>query len=393
MTVNTMHAMFKLLHTVFDRDIGISKEEAALITDSISDIYAISRHNDMAHLVGFALEQNGLISEGDACFSKFQKEQFMAVYRQENQDYELDRTCDALENAEIPFIPLKGAVLRRIYPEPWMRTSCDIDILVKKEDFDRAKKCMLDTLGYRQGKESHHDEAFDSQGGAHIELHFDLLEENETAQAASVISEVWKRSSVADGRKYMYEMSDEMFYFYHIAHMAKHVEYGGIGFRSFLDLFLLEGLSEKKEERRDELIEVGGLGIFRKVARELTMHWMRGEELSDLGKRAEIFILNCGTYGSQSNGVLLGREKSGGKGQYLFSRIFMPYEQIKYSFPILKKHKWLLPFCQIARWFKLLSPKMAKSASSELRASMHLTEKDLQNMKLLLSDMGLTKTV
>ncbi|MBO4954226.1 MAG: nucleotidyltransferase family protein, partial [Clostridia bacterium] len=33
----------------------------------------------------------------------------------------------------IDFMPLKGAVIRQYYPEPWMRTSCDIDIHVKKD--------------------------------------------------------------------------------------------------------------------------------------------------------------------------------------------------------------------------------------------------------------------
>ena len=47
----------------------------------------------------------------------------IAIYRYEKINYELNRLRSALNEAQIPFIPLKGSVLRQYYPEPWMRTS------------------------------------------------------------------------------------------------------------------------------------------------------------------------------------------------------------------------------------------------------------------------------
>lgn len=44
----------------------------------------------------------------------------------------------ALNEEQIPYIPLKGSVLRNLYPAPEMRTSCDIDVLVHEEDIERA---------------------------------------------------------------------------------------------------------------------------------------------------------------------------------------------------------------------------------------------------------------
>ena len=46
--------------------------------------------------------------------------------------------CNALEKAQIPFVPLKGSVIRKYYPEAWMRTSSDIDVLVHKEDVEKT---------------------------------------------------------------------------------------------------------------------------------------------------------------------------------------------------------------------------------------------------------------
>ena len=46
----------------------------------------------------------------------------------------MQKTSFKIKKVQIPFLPLKGSVIRQYYPEPWMRTSCDIDILV---DFEK----------------------------------------------------------------------------------------------------------------------------------------------------------------------------------------------------------------------------------------------------------------
>jgi hypothetical protein len=54
--------------------------------------------------------------------------------------HEFERICLVLEKAKIPHIPLKGSVLRKLYKEPWLRTSCDIDILVQEETLGTRNK-------------------------------------------------------------------------------------------------------------------------------------------------------------------------------------------------------------------------------------------------------------
>ena len=388
MTLSTVRAVLGLVAAEVGASIKISADDMAQIKANLDEIYRYAKRNDIAHLVGHALIKNGLISERDNSFPLFEGEQYTAMLRQERQDFELGRICEVLEGGGIDFIPLKGAVLRRLYPEPWMRTSCDIDILVKKEDFAAAKKCLLEDLGYKRGKESSHDESFDAPGRVHIELHFDLLEDGQTRGARKIIENVWSHTVPAEGKKHHMLMSDEMFYFYHIAHIAKHFEEAGIGARPFLDLYLLT-LGRENDAKRDDFLKRGGLDVFERVARELVNCWFAGGELGNLGQRFEIFILRCGAYGALSNSILLAKEKRGGSRGYILSRIFMPYDSIKYSYPILKKHKWLLPFCQISRWFKLLSPKRAKRAAREAQRSSELSDKELRRLKTLMQDVGL----
>ena len=114
----------------------------------LSELYRLSKAHDVAHLVGDSLSKCGVfanlpdtLEENERATiekikAKFDEQIFTAVYRYENINYELERLKETLEEAEIPFILLKGSVIRKYYPEPWMRTSCDIDILVKKEDLD-----------------------------------------------------------------------------------------------------------------------------------------------------------------------------------------------------------------------------------------------------------------
>ena len=227
---------------------------------------------------------------------------------------------------------------------------------------------------------------------SHLELHFDLLEEGRTVNSGRVLADVWESARVADGKKNQMLMSDEMFYFYHIAHLAKHFESGGVGMRPFLDLYILKR-DTSNEKKRQELLRLGGIDTFEAVAKSIAISWFEGGELDEVGLRAERFVLLCGTYGSVYNMMVLEKERLGKGFKYLFKRVFMPFESVKCAYPILNKHKWLFPFCQVARWFKLLSPKRAKKAAREVKRAHTEFEPELQKMNQLLRDVGLKKTV
>ena len=106
--------------------------------ESAEELYRISNAQDLAHLVSFALEENGLLLPGRDADGKFKKKLLAALYRSEVIEHERSSLCDLLEEAKIPHIPLKGAVIRDYYPETWMRTSADADILIPKNRLEDA---------------------------------------------------------------------------------------------------------------------------------------------------------------------------------------------------------------------------------------------------------------
>ena len=75
-------------------------------------------------------------------------------------------------------MPLKGSVLRASYPQDWMRTSCDIDILVHREDLERAVELLVEKKQYRREVTNLCDVSLYAPSGVHLELHYDLVLEN-----------------------------------------------------------------------------------------------------------------------------------------------------------------------------------------------------------------------
>ncbi len=350
------------------------------------DLYQLAEAHDLGHLVAFSLKQNGLLPKEDAFM---EKSILKAVYRHETSSYALKEMSAALEEAKIPFVPLKGSVLREYYPEPWMRTSCDLDVLVHREDLERAIDHLVRTLGYTEKEHNPHDVSLFTPRGVHIELHFDLVEEGRANNAIEVLRSVWENVSLCENSGYRYEMSDAFFYFYHIAHMAKHFETGGCGIRPFLDLWILDHLENIDFSARDALLSEGGLLRFAEAARKLSRVWFGGEEADELSRQLQAFLLSGGSYGTSENRVALQQTKKGGRFGYLLSRVFISYDKLKRYYPILEKHRWLMPVMQIRRWFMLLQPQVASMAKNELKTNSSLKKSKADEMGDFLEEIGL----
>ena len=77
-------------------------------------------------------------------------------------------------------------------------------------------------------------------------------------------------------------------------------------------------------------------------------------------------MLKGGMYGTLNQGVLAEQVSIGGRVNYLIKRIFLPYEQMRIRYPVLKKHRWLTPIYEVRRWFELLFGKRLGVAVKQL---------------------------
>ena len=339
--------MDMIRYAVFDPDASSITSEP--ISDAtLVELYMLAKRHRLAGLVGHALETQNLLKDSSVS-SLFRKEMFNEIYHYEKLNFTYQMLCEALENGQIAFLPLKGTVLRRYYPQPWMRTSCDIDILVHENDIPRAEAVLTSALGFEKSGGTTYDISFYSKDGVHMELHYELIEHNRAGKASQVLEQIWEHAIPVQDGSYRHKLDDAMFYFYHIAHMAKHFESSGCGIRMFLDLSLLMERTKNSRSQIEVLLRESCLLTFDRVACELCRAWFLGKEYTTNSLRLANVILDSGTFGTRENSYITGKKRHGGTAGYLLSRVFLPYKTLKKLYPVIEKWPILIPICVIHR--------------------------------------------
>lgn len=359
-----------------------------LSQNAFKELFELANKHDVAHIVASALSKADLLGNDDLSVA-FKNALRLSIYRDAQREYVIQQITQVLEQSKIPYIPLKGSVIRQYYPETWMRTSCDIDILVHESDSEKARAVLVDKYGYVYHGKGSHDISLFSPTNIHIELHYDLVEDEIANASSDVLKNVWAVSTVRAGYAFLYEMPDEMFYFYHIAHMAKHFENGGCGIRPFIDLWILDGIPDADVDKRDKLLQDGNLLKFANSARKLSRIWFAGEPYDFIAQQMEEYILQGGVYGNNANRIVVQQQKKNGKIRYALSKIFLPYSKLKFHYPILQKHRWLTPFMEVRRWFKLVFCGHAKRTLNELKYNQTISPEKANATKKFLEDIGL----
>ena len=360
-----------------------------LTEEVLASLYTLADKHDLAHVVAGALYRNRLLPKGSDTAGKFQRAQVMALYRYTKLEHEYKQITQVLRDAEIPYIPLKGVIIRPFYPQPHLRTSCDIDILVHREDLEKAAERLTTVLNYTWDKEIHyHDISLFSPSGFHLELHFSINENRESMD--QLLAQVWKYSKPISEGSFEYRQTPEFFMFHQIAHMAYHFLSGGCGIRPLVDLYLLRQKMPYDEALVQALCDQCDIGIFYERVKELSEIWFGDLSHNALTLQMEAYVIHGGVYGNLDNSVAVKRTRSSSGFSYVMSRIFMPYELLKTKYAVLNKHKWLYPFMTVRRWFELLSPTKRRRAATELKKNHDITDDDQRRMHDFLQALGLS---
>lgn len=360
---------------------GEAPENRNFSDEELKRIFLLSKRHDLAHMAGDALIKL------DCCDGemkkRFRDEIIAAIYRCEKLETALN---EIRENLTVPFIPLKGAVLRQYYPEKWLRTSCDVDILVKKNDHEKAVEILREKLNCEQTYKTSHDVSLSAPNGTHIEIHHTLIEPDIVSDSDRVLENVWDYATVKNGSEY--ELKDEMFYCYHIAHMAKHFRNAGCGIRPFIDLFILRNRTEYDREKRKELIRLAGLETFASTAEKLSDIWFSGGEYDELTLCAEKYLLAGGVYGSTKNSIA-SKQAQMGKGKYIMSRIWLPYDELKGYYEKLDGRKYLLLFYEMHRWFRIITKERGKNGIFDLAVGRGISKNERSEVESMLETFGI----
>ncbi|MBQ8684596.1 MAG: nucleotidyltransferase family protein [Clostridia bacterium] len=382
--------LFALLRNgVFGEEL-FAEVKASVKPEVLPALYKLSKAHDLAHLVADALDKNGLLSKGESIAKAFLQERTMAVYRYEQSNYELEEVCRILEEEKIEHIPLKGSVLRKYYPEPWMRTSCDIDILVRQEQVKNIVDILTEKYGYTYAIHTQHDYSLYSVGGVHIELHFILIFHDTAGD--DFTRRVWEKATNETGCLYKKKLPDDLFFTYHIAHMAQHIlEGGGCGIKPFIDIQIMNKKMGISIDQVQIALEECGLTTFAKKVVELSNNWFVNVEEGNELKELEAYVLCGGVYGTLDNKIIVGSSTKKGKFHYILKRLFLPYRRLCLLYPSLKKCPILFPFYQVRRWFRLLRKNGVKvsGAVRELKSVSQVDSDTKERMGKMLQELGL----
>ena len=289
----------------------------------------------------------------------------------------------------MPFIALKGSVIKNYYPEPWMRTSCDVDILVEPTKLDLATEILTNNLGYVVTSKGDHDVSFKTPSKAHIELHYKLFDSDAKKQEKALFENVFSLSKLTKNSATYYEMPNEYFYAYHISHIAKHLRFGGCGVRAILDTYVLNNCLTFDETLKANLLEKAGLTTLASNIENLSKAWFGNGEENDVTSRLSEYILTGGIYGTFETKIKAQQSKKSSKFSYLLSRIFLPYSQLKFKYPKLEKCPILYPYYIVKRWFSLLNKNKRELAVREYTNVTKTENSSQEEVKKLLDDLNI----
>ena len=275
-----------------------------------------------------------------------------AIDRERNRDLRrfvlhndaLQKIEEVLNKEQIPYIPLKGAVLRNLYPTPEMRTSSDIDVLVHGDDLDRAVETIETHTDFKADHRAYHDISMLNQS-VHLELHFSIKENDEKLD--KMLSRAWDYAVPTESCRYAFTPEFQMFHV--VAHMSYHFLHGGLGIRPFLDLWVLRNKTKFDENTVKTLCQQCGILKFYEECCNLIDVWLEDDKHTETTEMLEQICLSGGVFGNREfKNAARQRERRGLK--YIISRVFPPASQVREYYSNASGEKHSLLYYYMKRW-------------------------------------------
>lgn len=317
------------------------------------DIFAIGSRQDMAPITFCALNSIKNLEKGSS-WLEHQKRFLSDCTRSEVQLGEYDKLIPYLCEHGVKVLPLKGCVIKRLYPTPSLRTMSDIDLLYEGVTPQELAE-LMEKVGYStENLESGCHDVFHKKPCMNIEPHRKLVVDDSPYR--SVLQDMFAKAVPDEKISNLYHMKPEDLYIHVIVHAAKHFVRSGLGVRPMGDIYVLNqkfGADWDREYIDRQLVSVK-LEKFEKRIRDLAYAFFGKEEVAVSDEDMEVFFQGS-TYGNYSD---VGRKymSKGGKSRIAFflHRTFYPYSGMCEMFPVLKKWPVLLPFAWVYRIIDVL---------------------------------------
>lgn len=288
------------------------------------------------------------------------------------QQSENRKICETLSKEGVRVLPMKGSIMKKMYPKQEYRHMTDADILIDRKNMEKTRRIM-EELGYQfAGSESGDTvERYIKDPWMTVEMHTYMLPFRYKNHARYL--DVWKRCTEENG---IGQMNWDDFYIFMIEHFAKHFDQSGCGVRFVLDIYVFLKEKGKEQNRAYIMQELRQMGLeqFCITMEKIACDWF--DEKPQIGdSKYETIILLAGAFGI-TEWVYASRQKEFldkykipclAKAAYIFDRSFMDYHDMKVQYPILRKLPFLLPCTWVLRFFRIML-KSRTAMKKELQA-------------------------
>ena len=287
---------------------------------------------------------------------------------------------------DVDFVLLKGANLQNLYPENHWRYSCDIDVLVKEKDYEKSYK-IFKNAGYDFDSRNDKHYVFTKKPYICVEIHKKLCSEN------NFFENVWQNTIEKDGSLVFKKEFELAYLVYHIAeNFSKNA---GIGIHSVTDIYLYikNYKNEIDEKVLYDYLEKNGILKFYQSLKTLGEIWFENKESSEFYDRLTDFIISGNRNGNASNAASIRMNNNKPlffeKILFMFSKIFLPYKDLKKIYPALEKVPFLLPVFWLIRIAGIVFRREHRSFQRANDIFKNTNKKSIENTKEIFKELDL----
>ena len=276
----------------------------------------------------------------------------------EHQMRAVQEIFDAFDEAGISYMPVKGCIMKKLYPKPELRSMGDADILIRPQEHDRIRPVM-EKLGFEMRRENEHVFEWNSKR-LHVELHKSLVPPVDEDYYA-YYGTGWELAGNTRGTRY--DLSVEDAYVFLFSHFARHYRSGGIGCRHVADLFVYRrAYPELDWAYINGELEKLRLRQFHDNMAKLLEVWFSDREPDAVTELMTAFIFSGGSWGSMEASMYAQEIKAAARAggvansglRSALRAVFPARNQLAYRYHAVIKYPALLPVFWVVRWIDIL---------------------------------------
>ncbi len=330
----------------------------------------------------------------------------MEIYLHVNRNVELKEFSEKC--GKVPLALMKGSVIQKCYPEPFLRSMGDIDVIIHTEDRKKTD-AVLKGAGYKKIVDNHAVWTY-GKDSIQFEIHDHMFYEHLTNDVdyREYFDRIWDHVYCEKGTDNIYIPEENFHFLYLITHLAKHIINKGMGFRTFIDLVFFTQKYGKEMDWKWIQKELEKLKLleFTKTCFAFCKRWFNVEmpiETDSLGtdfySEVTAKMFRDGMFGLEN-----GENEAAGSAKEIkhsvssywmaafkltMRRMFPPYRDMQLVpwYHFVDGRPWLLPVAWMYRWTYVGTHKFRRG--KELLMEPFCKREIIEKREKMISDWGL----